>query len=71
MLGLVYVNELASIIGNYLETKGVELSIKDFYKWIFKAGAGKAGLEVSEEDANSIIKGRKRDAKGRFVKKNS
>ncbi|MBR5414166.1 MAG: phage holin family protein [Fibrobacter sp.] len=69
VLGLVYINELASIVGNYLETKGVEVSLKDFYRWAFKAGAGKAGLEVTAEDAASIIKNRERDSRERFVKK--
>ena len=68
VLGLVYINELASIVGNYLETKGVEVSLKDF-RWAFKAGAGKAGLEVTAEDAASIIKNRERDSRERFVKK--
>lgn len=67
VLGLVYANEFASIVGNYLETKGITLSFADLYRWIFKKAGQQVGVEVTDEDAANIIK-QKRDAKGRFVK---
>ena len=70
VLGLVFINELASIIGNYLETKGIVFSIVDAYRWFIKWVSGKAGAEMSDEEAAEIIKPKpERDAKGRFVKK--
>lgn len=67
VLGLVFVNEMASIVGNYLETKGVKLSLVAFYRWIFKTGAGKVGVEVTDEEAKDILK-QKKGAMGRVVK---
>lgn len=67
VLGLVYANEFASIVGNYLETKGLQLSLEGFYKWLFKNAGHHVGVEVTDEDADSIIK--PRDNKGRFIKK--
>ena len=69
VLGLVFLNELASIVGNYLETKGLHLSLVNLYRWIFKKGAEKAGVEVTDDEANEIITEQPRDAKGRFVKR--
>ena len=70
VLGLVFGNELASIIGNYLETKGIHVSFLAFYKWVFKKGAEKAGVEVTQEEADEILVKQPRDKKtGRFVKK--
>lgn len=63
VLGLVFTNEIASIVGNYLETKGVELSLKNLYKWLFRKAGEKTGFEVSQEDADSIIKDKKKDDK--------
>ena len=68
VLGLVYANEFASIVGNYLETKGLQFSFEGFYKWLFLKAGQHTGIEVTQEDADSIINP-KRDAKGRFVKK--
>ena len=67
MLGLVYANEFLSIIGNYLEAKGLTFSMTAVYRWIIKFFAGKVGGEMSDEEAAEIIK--PRDKKGRFVKK--
>ena len=74
VLGLVYANEFASIVGNYLETKGLEISLKGFYKWLIKVFAGKIGADMSDDEANEIIKegepkAKPRDARGRFVKR--
>lgn len=59
VLGLVYANEFFSIIGNYLETKGMELSFVELYRLIFKKAAGHAGVDVSDDDAGNIIKPKK------------
>lgn len=67
VLGAVYLNELASIVGNYLETKGVKFSYAGFVRLLFKNGAEKVGVEVTDEEAKEII--RPRDNRGRFVKK--
>lgn len=72
VLGLVYANELASIIGNYLETKGIEFSFVGFYRWILKVIAGKAGEAMDSAEAEGIIvgkDGKARDGKGRYTKK--
>ena len=58
VLGLVYANEFASIVGNYLETKGLQLSLEGFYKWLFKKAGHHVGVEVTDEDADNIIKPR-------------
>lgn len=71
VLALVYGNEFASIVGNYLETKGLEFSFAGLYRWVLKVIAGKVGEPIDKEDAESIIieKDRPRDARGRFVKR--
>lgn len=72
VLGLVYLNELASIIGNYLETKGIEFSFVGFYRWLLKVIAGKAGETMEDFEAGGIIKPKEnpRDSKtGRYIKK--
>ena len=56
VLGLVYANELASIIGNYLETKGIEFSFVNLYRWVLKLIAGKAGEAMDTAEAEEIIK---------------
>ena len=69
VLGLVFFNELLSIIGNYLETKGVEFSVHNAFGLIFRKGAEKAGVELSKEELDEIIKPKQpRDASGRFIK---
>ena len=72
VLGLVYANEFASIVGNYLETKGIEFSFIGLYRWILRVITGKVGEQVSQEEAGEIIKPKpkpQRDPKtGRFVK---
>jgi len=72
VLGLVYANELASVIGNYLETKDIDFSLVAFLRLLFKKGAGHAGIEVSDDEANEIIKPKEpqpRNARGQFVKR--
>ena len=67
VLGTVYTNELASVMGNYLETKGVSLSVVGLLELIFRKGAGKVGIDVSKEELDEVIQ--PRDSKGRFTKK--
>lgn len=63
VLGLVYGNELISIIGNHLETKGVELSISDLWRLLVRKGAGKVGVDISAEEAEAIIKDKEEERK--------
>ena len=67
VLGLVYVNEFASIVGNYLETKGITFSLVHFYRWLFRLGSEKAGMTMDEAEAEGIIR-RPRDPKtGKYI----
>lgn len=77
ILGLVYANELASIVSNHLETKGLEISWKNVNKAIFHFGAQKAGLDDDGIDPNGFVRPIQkpkykplRNSKGQFVKKN-
>ena len=56
VLALVYGNEFASIVGNYLETKGIEFSFVNLYRWVLKLIAGKAGEAMDTAEAEEIIK---------------
>lgn len=76
VLGVVFANEFLSIIGNYLETKGLEISWKNVNKALFHFGAQKAGLDDTGIDPNSFVQPIKkpksqpvRNAKGQFTKK--
>lgn len=71
VLGLVYVNELASIVGNYLETKGLEIDWKNVFRAGFKIGGQKAGVDTDGIDPVDFVRPveRPRNAKGQFVKK--
>ena len=74
-LGLVYVNEIGSIIGNYLCTKDIEFSLLAFLKavlvfvgrWI----GSKIGIVADDVTFDDVLKPakQKRDKNGRFVKK--
>lgn len=68
VLGLVYVNEFSSVIGNYLETKGIEFSMVNLYRWILKVITGKVGEAIDSAEAGEIIKPKKK--KGKNSKKN-
>lgn len=61
ILGLVMGNEFISIIGNYLETKGIEFSWVGFYRWLFKAGAEKAGVTMDAAEAEGIIRKKEKE----------
>ena len=70
LLTVRMINEFISIVGNYFETKGVELSFAGVWKLIFKKGAGHYGVDVTDDEMNEVIKPKpQRDEKGRFVKK--
>lgn len=68
VLAIVYANEGLSIVGNYLETKGITLSFAGTYRWVVKFFAKKVGGEMSDEEAAQIIK-QPRNAKGQFTSK--
>lgn len=68
LLGMVMGNEIISIIGNYLETKGITFSWVGFYRWVMRVISGKAGVAMEEAEAAEIIK-RPRNKKGQFVSK--
>lgn len=56
ILALVYGNEIISVIVNYLETKGITLSVGALWNLIFRKGAEKVGVEVSKEELEEVIK---------------
>lgn len=58
-LGIVYANEGLSIVGNYLESKGMSFSMLAVYRWLLKLFAGKVG-QMSDDEANEIIKDEKK-----------
>lgn len=72
VLGAVFLNELSSIIGNYLETKGLELNMQNFWNAVVKIFGRKTGLDTEDIDTGEIIKPMQpRDKKtGRFVSRN-
>lgn len=69
VLGTVYANELASVVGNYLETKGLELSWGGVVNALVKLFGRKHGINTEDIDANEIVKPIKqgRNKKGQFV----
>jgi len=71
VLACVFGNELISVVGNYLETKGIKLSFVAVYRWILQRLTAKVGADMTEEEAAQILAEdeKPRDAKGRFVKK--
>ena len=75
-LGLVYVNEIGSIIGNYLCTKDIEFSLLGFFKAVLVFVArwigNKLGIVTDDVTFDDVLKPAKqgRNAKGQFIKKN-
>ena len=69
VLFLPFVNELVSIWGHKLELQGVEINLTNLWRFIFRKGGEKAGVEVSKEEAEEIIQPKPRDERGRFVKR--
>lgn len=74
VLGAVFINELSSIVGNYLETKGLELNTRNLWNAILKIFGRKTGIDTEDIDAGEIVKPKEqpRDPKtGRFTSKNA
>ncbi len=73
VLGLVYINELASIVSNYLETKGLELSMKTLFNWILNIFGQKTSINTEGMDVGDLVKPKPQQARdlktGRFIKK--
>lgn len=56
VLGIVFLNEFASIVGNYLETRDLQISWKEVFKLLFKIGGDKIGTDLSGVDPSSLVK---------------
>ena len=75
VLGLVYLNELGSIIGNYLCTKDIEFSLLDFLRavlvFIGRWIGSKLGIVTDDVTFDDVLKPAKqgRNAKGQFTAK--
>ena len=70
VLSLPFLSEGVSIIGHKLELQGVAISPTNFWRFIFRWGAHRAGMDATKEDAEDIIKPKQpRDSRGRFAKK--
>lgn len=68
ILCLPFLNELVSIWGHKLELQGVEINFTNLWRFIFRKSSEKYGMAAEKEEVEQIIKP-KRDARGRFVKK--
>ena len=74
-LGLVYVNEIGSIIGNYLCTKDIEFSLLGFLRAVLVFAArwvgNKLGIVTDDVTFDDVLKPAKqgRNAKGQFTSK--
>lgn len=55
LLGMVYLNELSSVVGNYLETKGLELNWKMIWGAVIKIGGQKAGVDTDGIDPTEFV----------------
>lgn len=75
ILGLVYVNEIASIIGNYLFTKGIEFSLLGFLRavlvFVGRWVGSKIGIVTDDVTFDDVLKPAKqgRNEKGQFTTK--
>lgn len=74
ILGLVYVNELSSIVGNYLETKGLKVNWRYVADTVFRLGGQKVGVDASDVDSSQFVEPIRKPKPGRnekeqFVKK--
>ena len=73
ILGLVFLNELSSIVGNYLETKGLELSWKAIGAAVSRIFGQKTGLDTDGINPADFVQKKEkpaqpRNAKGQFTK---
>lgn len=71
VLGAVMLNEVASVVGNYFESKGLKLKWGNILNTIIHIFGKKHDLDVDGVDTNEFTEpiARPRDSKGRFVKK--
>lgn len=75
VLGAVFANEMLSIIGNLLETRGLEISWKNIITAGFHLSGQKVGVDTNGIDPMSFVHPvekkaeRPRGKNGRFVKK--
>lgn len=74
VIGIVYVNELSSIVGNYLETKGLEVSwhaVGAAFSKIFgqKTGIDTEGINPADFVQEKPKPAQPRNAKGQFTSK--
>ena len=74
-LGLVYVNEIGSVIGNYLCTKDIEFSLLGFLRavlvFVARWVGNKLGIVTDDVTFDDVLKParQKRDKNGRFTTK--
>ena len=77
LLGAVYFNEIASIVGNYLYTKDIEFSFLAFLRavlvFIGRWVGSKLGIVTDDVSFDDVLKPAKqgRNEKGQFVSKNN
>lgn len=76
ILGLVFLNELSSIVGNYLETKGLEISWKAIGAAFSKIFGQKTGIDTEGINPADFVQEKPkpkqpRNAKGQFTSKSS
>ena len=71
VLGAVILNEVASVISNYYETKGLRIKWANVINWFVGLFGKKHGVDTDGFDAGQFTEPikRPRDAKGRFVKR--
>lgn len=72
VLFLPFINEMVSIWGHKLEMQGLEINLANFWRFLFRKGGEKVGVEIDKEDAEGIIKPKEnkpRNSKGQFTKK--
>ena len=74
ILGLVFLNELSSIVGNYLETKGLEVSWKAVGAAFSKIFGQKTGIDTEGINPADFVQqkpkpAQPRNAKGQFTSK--
>lgn len=69
VFGGVVFNEMVSIVGNFLETKGIEFSLTSLYRLIFRKAGAQLGVEVTQEEVEEIIKPKRDPKTGQFVKR--
>lgn len=64
VIGAVIINELASVVGNYAETKDVEISWAYLWNKLIRIIAGKHGVDA-DIDVGEVVKPKPKDEEGR------